>query len=581
MATERDIARYARQLHSPYYWTRRQAVDRLAATGDSRAVPPLLDALDRDPYFCGDRICDALVKLDDPSAIDPLLERLRAPWREVRTAAARALGHFRDPRIEPVLVERLGDRSMMVRAAALQALGEYRNPAHFDAFLQLLQERDHNIRAMAVQALGRLRDTRAVEPLLARLPLEKKYYEVRTAIYQALGEIGDPRAYDMLIGRINEPSPNVRAAVFEALAALGDDRAVLPVLELYRYDPRRLPQAARQALERMGVESLLAALQAVLNGYGDTELRALVADDCSDGILAERVMLKWLTRQNVRCRSTACRMLGHLRDTSAVKPLAACLNDPVDAVRAAACTALGLVGDTTVAPKVATRAGEASPVVRAAAIAALDGLGAGTLAVALREMYSGNPAALAELLLAGEHPVSRPLVELLARTGFDVPLQVALRALFGRIWAAQADDAPRMLCRPCLLRPTPREFRRLLLPTVKVLACRGCGNVLHFKRDIAEVVAVLDTDATKAVTVRKGSARVNALKQTAPFDYDHVEILAASDFDVERFCMSAGNDTDRHRAARRRTIPVTVECKLSENTLRVLDHIFGHVVRAE
>jgi len=56
-----------------------------------------------------------------------------------------------------------------------------------------------------------------------------------------------------------------------------------------------------------------------------------------------------------------------------------------------------------------------------------------------------------------------------------------------------------------------------------------------------------------------------------------VEILAANDYAVERFCMSVGNDLDPYRAKRRRDIPVTVACALSENSLRVLEHIFGTV----
>ncbi|OPZ85988.1 MAG: hypothetical protein BWY76_01162 [bacterium ADurb.Bin429] len=192
-------------------------------------------------------------------------------------------------------------------------------------------------------------------------------------------------------------------------------------------------------------------------------------------------------------------------------------------------------------------------------------------------MFAGDPDALAALLLAKEEPVTKPLLELLAVTRFDISLQRALISLFQSIWAAQEAMAPRLFCRSCLLRPTPREYRTWLAGRARVLTCRGCGAVLHFAREVREVVAVLDSRETKAVSVRKGIARVCWPQRETLCDFDRVEILAANDYAVERFCMSVGNDLDPYRAKRRRDIPVTVACALSENSLRVLEHIFGTV----
>ncbi len=547
-----------------------------------RLLEPLIIATSIPDEYWRARACEALGPLGDARAIEPLLVRTQDRSRDVRASAARALGHFSDPRIVPALLPLLQDRVMAVRAGAADGMRASCDPRAFDPLLGLLQENYRAARVAAAQALGRLRDARAVEPLLARLPLEKKFYDVRMAIYQALGEIGDARAYETLITRISEASAEVRAAVFTALGALGDARAVMPILELYRFDPDRMPPAARQALERLGIGTLLAALHAVLHGQDESALMAVIRRGGDEGTLAGRVMAKWITRRDVRIRRTACRLLGLLGDAAAVKLLSTCLNDPVAEVREAACAALGQVGDGKVAAKVAARAGDPSPAVRAAAIVALAALGDAETADALRAMFRGDSAALAALLLADQHPVGRPLVELLARPGFDFGLQRALRALFACIWAAQADVAPRMFCRSCLLRPTPRDYRRWFQLPVRILTCRGCGDVLHFKQDITEVVAVLDAaGGGKAVSIRNGVARVNALQQQAPFDYDRVEIIDASDFAIERFCMSAGNDTDRHRAARRRQIPVTVRLAVSENARRVLDHIFGEVVVVE
>jgi len=50
---------------------------------------------------------------------------------------------------------------------------------------------------------------------------------------------------------------------------------------------------------------------------------------------------------------------------------------------------------------------------------------------------------------------------------------------------------------------------------------------------------------------------------------------------VERFAVQVGNDTDPFRRPRYRQMRCVVkpECNLSENTLRILDSVFGQVVR--
>ncbi|MEJ2556606.1 MAG: hypothetical protein P8186_10325, partial [Anaerolineae bacterium] len=60
-----------------------------------------------------------------------------------------------------------------------------------------------------------------------------------------------------------------------------------------------------------------------------------------------------------------------------------------------------------------------------------------------------------------------------------------------------------------------------------------------------------------------------------------VEIILATDEDVERFAIQVGNDTDPYRKPRYRQMPCIVKpgCELSENTWRVLDSLFGQVGR--
>ena len=58
--------------------------------------------------------------------------------------------------------------------------------------------------------------------------------------------------------------------------------------------------------------------------------------------------------------------------------------------------------------------------------------------------------------------------------------------------------------------------------------------------------AVLDEDQLPLVT-RQDSVRVNWLINRQSFDFDRIEIIQASDEDIERFAMQVGNDTDEFR----------------------------------
>lgn len=56
-----------------------------------------------------------------------------------------------------------------------------------------------------------------------------------------------------------------------------------------------------------------------------------------------------------------------------------------------------------------------------------------------------------------------------------------------------------------------------------------------------------------------------------------MEIIQATDEDVERFAIQVGNDTDSSRQGNYAKMPYTLnkDCQLSENTKRVLDSMFG------
>jgi hypothetical protein len=96
-------------------------------------------------------------------------------------------------------------------------------------------------------------------------------------------------------------------------------------------------------------------------------------------------------------------------------------------------------------------------------------------------------------------------------------------------------------------------------------------------------VAVLDASWGKVQAEEDGLLQVNWLIHRTLFDFDWIKIIQATDEDVERFAVQVGNDTDPFRKPRYHQIPCRVRsgCQLSENTMRILDRMFGQVEREE
>lgn len=182
-------------------------------------------------------------------------------------------------------------------------------------------------------------------------------------------------------------------------------------------------------------------------------------------------------------------------------------------------------------------------------------------------------------LLTGGAEAVEPLLKLAAQPG-----QPLRQTAYGLLRGIEQDTAARFthqrpLCRPCLRRW--QKYDRLINPETPIsyYACRSCGR--SKETVYGQVVAVLDADLAEDWTQQTDQVRVNWLRYRERFDFDRVEIIQASDEEVERFAVQAGNDTDTYRAERYAGLPCTIDpaCELSDNTLRVLERTFGEVRR--
>lgn len=93
----------------------------LGRVGDSRAVEPLIDALD-DQQGVNEVAALALGEIGDSRAVEPLINALGDENWEVRSSAAKALGKIGDDRAVEQLINLLRDKNENVRWHAVQAL---------------------------------------------------------------------------------------------------------------------------------------------------------------------------------------------------------------------------------------------------------------------------------------------------------------------------------------------------------------------------------------------------------------------------------------------------------------------------
>jgi hypothetical protein len=153
-----------------------------------------------------------------------------------------------------------------------------------------------------------------------------------------------------------------------------------------------------------------------------------------------------------------------------------------------------------------------------------------------------------------------------------------LRSIEADTTARLGSHFARLVCPHCLVRYYPHEI--WMTDKTHPLAyygCRACGQSREFLEWPGQIVTVLDRTMTESYVEQKDVIRGNWLKLRALFDCNRVEIIQATDEDVERFAVQVGNDTDELRQPRYAKMSCMVACQLSENTQRILQHTFGRV----
>jgi hypothetical protein len=132
-------------------------------------------------------------------------------------------------------------------------------------------------------------------------------------------------------------------------------------------------------------------------------------------------------------------------------------------------------------------------------------------------------------------------------------------------------------CPRCLTCCAEHELQVSWLRLVTYCGCRTCGQSRQFLK--GPLIALLDSQLETDWVKRPEGWYINWLQRREIFDFSQVEIVQATDEEVERFAVQAGNDTDEWRRPRyeQMSCVVSAQCQLSENTLRILERMFGKV----
>ncbi len=195
---------------------RADGIRKLCASGDKRAVKPLIQALRRDfkeRTGLWAWIIPALAKFGDSAAVPVLIEGLEIEdeyWLG-REAAARALGRIRDPAAVPALVDASwrGD----TRSAAIEALAAFRDVRTIPVLVSALDPGENReTREAAINGLHRLGKL-AIPALIeafSEFGPEHPEKQKRLWLCRLLGESGDERAIQKLKESLNDPDAAVR-----------------------------------------------------------------------------------------------------------------------------------------------------------------------------------------------------------------------------------------------------------------------------------------------------------------------------------------------------------------------------------
>ena len=412
------------------------AIEALAASGDSKAVAPLVRALSSADPQRKRAICHALGELGDLRATTPLLSQLRDTSDDVRNAAFAALyligqknansmpdasaweTHFEDPNVAltqiawqtdleavKVLQSSLEDSDSEVRSAAIYTLGQLGILGALQSISQCLyQDPDDEVRSAAAYALGQMAQQGSSETLNFVTQAFQWVWShpdtsvnVQTHVIRALSELEHLGAAPTFLQAISHPDHVLRQLAVIGLGRLRAPDALAPLKGALQDSSTGVRRNAAYAIGFLGAAG---SIETLIYGAVDqsSEVRSAIGASLAnaDRSVVLEQLAHALSDERYEIRVAVAYLLGYVIDETGLK---AALSDPHPDVRRHATLSIGSAVVRPLRTAVQQRLTDPEWKVRAAAAEALKRL--------------KDPASIKALQVASsdEHPVVRNVVE--------------------------------------------------------------------------------------------------------------------------------------------------------------------------
>ncbi len=184
-------------LQDESFHVRAYAVDLLGKLGDERVVEPLVRLFLTEPRL-QEAVVNTLPRLEERGVLEaPSGDRDVHLPRELATAFRKLAA---DPGALDVLRAAVEGGSSKVRKFALRALFEVEGAKAKDTVLKLLEDEDVEVQRLAIRLLGKLHDKSVIEPLLRVVKTGRPQLE--EAVWNTIKVLTDLREYEQLRSRV-------------------------------------------------------------------------------------------------------------------------------------------------------------------------------------------------------------------------------------------------------------------------------------------------------------------------------------------------------------------------------------------
>ena len=274
------------QLQDPNLDIRCGVVEALAKTGDSKAVAPLITALQDKSESVRGRALQGLKDIGPP-AVPLLIVALKNRNPQVRRKASciidnigYELKEIGDFRVVKPLIDALKDPRSVVRSHSVTALGKIGGPQALPAVRSALKieavrsAADIGVCYRAIEATHRLG-----EPAAEFLSHALKHPDmaIRRKTATLLGKTGETGAVDLLIGALKDIHPRVRSRAAHALGRIGNPNAIEPLTVAIKDTEPNVRINALHALGKFGESTAAAIIPALTDPAASVRRHAIAA----------------------------------------------------------------------------------------------------------------------------------------------------------------------------------------------------------------------------------------------------------------------------------------------------------------